>query len=245
MAGSRRRLGILIVACVAAGLVIVFAVAALNQPRGTRGPASAGSAPPEAPASASPGSTSTAAPATAAPGPERVIGVLSDSHAYGEDSWWRQSVEEDTVPGLRPGPFEAHPGARTTDLVDMLDDAAAGADLVVVQAGTNDILSGRSPRDAAQGVGALWDGIAERGAEPVAALIPPSETRPALAVELNRLITAEAQARGLPVVDVYTPVAAADGSWLAGLSDDGVHSNKRGSDLMAAAARDQLPDLAR
>ncbi|MBJ2119966.1 SGNH/GDSL hydrolase family protein [Arthrobacter sp. MSA 4-2] len=184
-------------------------------------------------------STRTAAAGAAA----RTIGILSDSHAHGKHSWWRQTVVAGTVPGLRLGPYESHPGAQTVGLVDRLDAAVRQADLVVVQAGTNDIRKGRSPEQAAEGVRVLWDGITARGAAPIAALVPPSETQPALAVELNRLLRTAAEARGMPLLDVYTPVAAADGSWRAGLSNDGIHSNRKGSDLLAEAARGQLAGL--
>jgi lysophospholipase L1-like esterase len=172
------------------------------------------------------------------------VGILSDSHAYGKNSWWRQTILAGAVPGLRPGPFESYPGAQTAGLVGYLDAAVKGADLVVVQAGTNDLLRGKSPEEAAQGVYTLWDGIRARGASPVAALVPPSDTRPSLAAELNGLLAEAAAINGIPVIDVYSPVAAEDGSWATGLTRDGIHSNKRGSDLMAKAAHGQLPKLA-
>ncbi len=197
------------------------------------------------PAGTGTANTRTAAAGTATTGTAtaRTIGILSDSHAYGKHSWWRQTVVAGAVPGLRLGPYESHPGAQTVGLVDRLDAAVRQADLVVVQAGTNDIRKGRSSEQAAEGVRVLWDGITARGAAPVAALVPPSDTQPALAVELNRLLRTAAKARNMPLLDVYTPVAAADGSWRAGLSNDGIHSNRKGSDLMAEAARGQLAGL--
>jgi hypothetical protein len=217
-------------AAAAAGLALIGAASALNRRARRRMAAStpAGGGPPFE------------AQSTAA---QRRIGILSDSHANGRNSWWRQTVLAGTVPGLRPGPFESHPGAQTGGLLDRLDAAANGADLVIVQAGTNDLLRGRSPAEAAEGVRALWEGIAARGASPIGALIPPSDTRGALAVELNRLLAEAAAARGIPVIDVYSAVAAEDGSWAAGLTNDGIHSNRRGSDLMAEAARGQLAGL--
>ncbi|MHA7264555.1 SGNH/GDSL hydrolase family protein [Arthrobacter sp. TMN-37] len=230
MAGRTSSSGILPAAGAAAALVLLTAGATLKRWR-TRRAVRVDSA------SLPAGTADTAGTA------QRTIGILSDSHANGKNSWWRQTVVAGTVPGLRLGAFESHPGAQTVALVDRLDAATREADLVVVQAGTNDILRGRSPQQAAGGVRALWDGIAARGAFPVAALVPPSQTRPALAIELNRLITAAAEERGLPLVDVYTPVAADDGSWAPGLSNDGIHSNRKGSDLMAEAARGQLAAL--
>ncbi|WP_165968663.1 SGNH/GDSL hydrolase family protein [Arthrobacter crusticola] len=238
MAGRTRRPGILPAAGAAAAVALIAFQAALRRRtarrRSTRRDAAA------LPAGTGPANARTAAAGTST---ARTIGILSDSHAYGKHSWWRQTVVAGTVPGLRLGAYESHPGAQTVALVDRLDAAAHQADLVVVQAGTNDIRKGRSPEQAAEGVRVLWDGITARGAAPVAALVPPSETQPALAVELNRLLRTAAEARGMPLLDVYTPVAATDGSWRAGLSNDGIHSNRKGSDLMAEAARGQLAGL--
>ncbi len=237
MAGRTRRTGILPAAGAAVAIALITVKAALRRRTARRRAIRRAAV--ALPAGMGTANTRTAAAGTAA----RTIGVLSDSHAHGKHSWWRQTVVADTVPGLRLGPFESHPGAQTVGLVDRLDAAARRADLVVVQAGTNDIRKGRSPEQAAEGVRVLWDGISARGAAPVAALVPPSDTHPGLAVELNRLLKTAAQARGMPLLDVYTPVAAADGSWRAGLSNDGIHSNRKGSDRMAAAARAQLAGL--
>ncbi|WP_294567984.1 SGNH/GDSL hydrolase family protein [uncultured Arthrobacter sp.] len=236
MAGRTRRTGSLPAAGAAAAMALIALQGALRRRRARRRATSRA-------AVALPAGAGTANTRTAAAADTRIIGILSDSHAHGKHSWWRQTVVADTVPGLRLGSYESHPGAQTTGLVDRLDAAVRQADLVVVQAGTNDIRKGRSPEQAAEGVRVLWDGIAARGAAPVAALVPPSETQPALAVELNRLIRTAAEARGIPLLDVYTAVAAADGSWRAGLSNDGIHSNRKGSDLLAEAARGQLAGL--
>lgn len=175
--------------------------------------------------------------------PTTSVGILSDSHANNADSWWRQTIVADAVPGLTMGSFESQPGAETSSLIPRLDAATTDADMVVVQAGTNDLLSARTPEDAAQGLFSLWDGIKERGAQPIASLVPPSDARPAEVVVLNDLIREEAENQGIPLIDVYSTVANEDGAWAAGLSDDGVHSNKEGSDRMASAAQDQLAEL--
>lgn len=185
-----------------------------------------------------------AQPASAAPEEAaKVVSVLSDSHAFNEGSWWRRTVVAGTVEGVTDGAFESQPGAETSSLIPRLDAAAEGADFVVVQAGTNDLLSAKTPGEAAAGVFELWDGVVERDAEPIATLVPPSDSRPAEAVELNELIRAEAEARGIPVVDVYTPVAAEDGSWVDGFTDDGVHANAAGSERMTEAAQAALASI--
>ncbi|WWV91834.1 hypothetical protein GMYAFLOJ_CDS0004 [Microbacterium phage phiMiGM15] len=171
------------------------------------------------------------------------VSVLSDSHAYNEGSWWRQTVEAGTISGVRMGAFESQPGASAQVLVERLDAAAARGGFVIVQAGTNDLLGGITPADTTSRIVSLWDGIAQRGATPVAALVPPSNTRADETVELNALIREAAAARGIGVLDVYTDVALPDGEWQDGASGDGIHALPDAATRMAAAAAAQLPAL--
>lgn len=172
-----------------------------------------------------------------------VTSILSDSHAFNADSWWRQTVMANKASGMTTGAFESQPGAGAAALAKRLDAAAAKKGLVIVQAGTNDLLSGASPADTAVGVEALWKGIRDRGATPVVALVPPSNDVPAEVRELNRILIEEAMTQRLDVIDVFTPVANKDGSWAVGYTTDGTHANKAGSDVMTAAVLRQLPSL--
>lgn len=171
------------------------------------------------------------------------VSLLSDSHAFNAGSWWRQTMETG-MPGLTIGAWESQPGASAEVLADRLDAATARGGLVVVQAGTNDLMSGFDADGAYRNIVALWDGIEQRGATPVAALVPPSDARGDQVDRLNTLITEGAGDRGLYVIDVYSDVATEDGTWAPGLSADGIHSNDDGSALMAEAARGQLESLA-
>ncbi|CCE76401.1 esterase [Clavibacter nebraskensis] len=172
-----------------------------------------------------------------------LMSVLSDSHAYNAGSWWRQTIGTGTFPDAYLGEFESLPGAVTSSLTPMLDAVTAQGGAVVVQAGTNDLLSQRTPEQAVEGLSGLWQGIRDRGAVPVAALVPPSDEVPQLVVELNRLIRTAAAEQGLELIDVYTSVAQSDGTWADGNSDDARHANGVGSALMADAAREQLPRI--
>jgi lysophospholipase L1-like esterase len=174
-----------------------------------------------------------------------VTSILSDSHAFNADSWWRQTVMANKASGMTTGAFESQPGAGAgaAALAKRLDAAAAKKGLVIVQAGSNDLLSGTSPADTAAGVEALWKGIRDRGATPVVALVPPSNDVPAEVLELNRILIEEAMTQRLDVIDVFTPVANKDGSWAGGNTTDGTHANKAGSDVMTAAVLRQLPSL--
>ncbi|AJW79903.1 SGNH/GDSL hydrolase family protein [Clavibacter michiganensis subsp. insidiosus] len=183
---------------------------------------------------------SAAAVADADDGP-LLMSVLSDSHAYNTGSWWRQTVATGTFPGIYLGTTASQPGAASTSLVPLLDQATATGGAVVVQVGTNDLLSGRTPAQAVDGIAALWEGVRDRGAEPVAALVPPSDEVPEEVLALNEAIRDAATAEDVPLLDVYSTVADADGSWADGLTVDRRHANDAGSDLMAQAAREQLP----
>ena len=173
-----------------------------------------------------------------------MVSVLSDSHAYNAGSWWRQTVVSGNIPDAELGAFESQPGATSTTLIKRLDAAAAHGGLVLVQAGTNDLIAGRRPATALTGIEALWDGITERGATPVAMLVPPSNKHGQQTVELNDLIRKAAAKRGLALIDVYTVVANPDGTWRHGLTTDGIHANAEGSAPMAAAAQEQIKRIA-
>jgi lysophospholipase L1-like esterase len=172
-----------------------------------------------------------------------LMSILSDSHAFNADSWWRQTIATGRFPGAYLGAFESQPGAATTSLEPKLDAATSKGGAVVVQAGTNDLLSKRTPEQAVEGLEALWQGVRDRGAVPVAALVPPSNEVPAGVVELNEQIRAAADEQGLQLIDVYSPVAQPSGQWANGLTTDARHANAAGSKLMAAAAREQLPAI--
>lgn len=181
--------------------------------------------------------TPTAAPTT--------VSILSDSHAFNQDSWWRQTVVANRVAGLRVGAFESQPGAMSSSLASRVEAATSKKGLVIVQAGTNDLVSGATPEDAAKGVTALWLAVKASGGVPAAALVPPSNDLGAGVMELNTILRSAAAEKKLMVIDVYTSVANPDGTWADGTTEDGIHANKKGSDLMTAAAMKQLPSLAK
>jgi lysophospholipase L1-like esterase len=183
--------------------------------------------------------------ASDAPRPAVPISVLSDSHAYFAASWWRQTVEANAIEGVTMGAFASQPGAVSTSIASGLDDAAGQAQngYVLVQAGTNDLLAGSSPERAATDIQTLWTGVRERGSTPIAVLVPPSSQVGAKVIALNELLAGAARRDGIAILDVYTPVADADGSWQAGTSDDGKHANEVGGTRQAEAVLAQLPGI--
>lgn len=185
----------------------------------------------------------TAVPETASP--TVPVSVLSDSHAYFAESWWRQTVVANAVEGASEGAFASQPGAVADTIASGLDEASAAAQngYVLVQAGTNDLLAGSSPARAASDVQSLWEGVRDRGSTPIAVLVPPSSEVGAEVIELNLLLAGAARADGIAILDVYTPVADAGGRWQAGTSDDGKHANLEGATRQANEVLAQLPGI--
>jgi lysophospholipase L1-like esterase len=183
-------------------------------------------------------------PATSVmPAEPTAVSVLSDSHAFNEGSWLRRTIPAGAIPNVGLAAFASQPGADSETLAAKLDEAATGAGFVLVQAGTNDLLVGDSPEQAAAGVEALLQGVRDRGATPIVVLVPPSDTRASRTVTLNGLLRDYATQNGLGVLDVYSAVANPDGTWKTGLSGDGIHASGQGPELMAQATLGQLPEL--
>jgi len=175
--------------------------------------------------------------------PAVTVSILGDSHALAAGSWWRQTVEAGAVDGASQGAFEAYEGATAADLVEHLDAATADGGLVVVQAGTFDLAAGRTAGETATDVAALWQGVLDRGATPVAALLPPSGDRGTDTVDVNTRLSEGAADRGIDVLDLTTPVEGGEGDWKSGLTDDGILANPTAAARMAQAADDQLSAL--
>ncbi|MDQ4488824.1 SGNH/GDSL hydrolase family protein [Sinomonas sp. ASV486] len=173
-----------------------------------------------------------------------LVSVLGDSHSSWPGSWFERSVADGSVPGAALGVFSSHPGRTSIALQAWVPEATSQGGVVLVQAGTNDLLlDGAPPARAAQGVEQLVGAVSARGAESVLVSVPPSATLGTATNELNALLKAWAAAHGVPWLDVTSAVTAADGTWRPGLSDDGIHANASGGALMAEAARGQLPRL--
>lgn len=198
----------------------------------------AGPSPSAAP---SPGSSTATVPVA-----PTVVSVLGDSHSGFPYSWYRLSVGDSLVPGTSPGVLSSHPGRTSVELRAWVGEATARGGVVLVQAGTNDILrDGSPPAAAAAGVELLVRDVLARHVRAVLVSVPPSAAHGASTVQLNAILRSWAAVHAVPWLDVTSSVTAADGTWLPGLSSDGVHANEAGGALMALAVRDQLPGLLR
>ncbi|GAB2738526.1 SGNH/GDSL hydrolase family protein [Sinomonas soli] len=196
-------------------------------------------------AAASPGAGAPGGGATeSVPAAPTVVSVLGDSHSGFPYSWYRLSVADSLVPSTTPGVLSSHPGRTSLELRAWVGEAAARGGVVLVQAGTNDILrDGAPPAGAAAGVELLVRDVLARHVRAVLVSVPPSAAHGTSTVQLNAILRAWAGVHGVPWLDVTAPVTAPDGTWLPGLSSDGVHANEAGGALMALAVCDQLPDL--
>lgn len=187
---------------------------------------------------------------TPTPEGEQLMGasLLSDQNVSTEASWWTLSVAAGLVLNLVdvneiPSP-EAGVGLLTTDeLQDRLDAVPVLSGYTVVQSGTGDIEDGADPVSVSAGVQLLWQSVAGKGATPIVALVPPSDEYGDEVIELNGLLRAAATAAGYGVLDLYTPLAAPDGSYAPNYSTDGVSPNAAASQLLADTAKAQLPPL--
>jgi lysophospholipase L1-like esterase len=124
-------------------------------------------------------------------------------------------------------------GRRTDEIAPFLDDVAAGADVLVVQGGINDVVQRRSVESAAREL----EGMVERGRRLGLPVLladvlpwPAGDERAARAIaRLNDLIHAVAGVTHLPFHDT---LASLDRPW----SDDGAHPSVEGHRLLGEQA---------
>ncbi|WP_175637447.1 SGNH/GDSL hydrolase family protein [Sinomonas mesophila] len=195
----------------------------------------------------SPATAGRAGGGTVAAGPVgelTIVNVLGDSHSSWPGSWYERTVAAGTLAGVAPGVLSSHPGKTSVVLRTWVRETTAGGGTVLIQAGTNDmLLTGSSPDQTAKDVAALVRAVEEAGARPILVSVPPSETLGDEVLEVNSLLSAWARVQGLGWVDVTTCVAMEDGTWLPGMSADGIHANDAGGRRMAKAVLAQLPEV--
>lgn len=199
-----------------------------------------GSQAPSAVTSSSSSSLATSSTPTATPAPSGSVVDL----VGGSEGWWSASVGAGAVPGVTAGVRVGGSEANTASLASQLATAEVSSGrLVLVQAGTQDIVDGATGEQIDAGIRSLWSNVTDRGGRPVAVLLQPSNTFPGSVIAVNGLIRASALAQGVAVLDLTTPVSNADGTWAAGLSDDGLQPNAAGTALLVQAVSSQLPGL--
>jgi lysophospholipase L1-like esterase len=138
--------------------------------------------------------------------------------------------------GVRVTGGWAHAGATTADmLAGVTDDVAAGAikeppAMLVVMGGSNDIDDGVPIPTILDNLSAI---VKTLGADRVTlSTVPPEAAVQSTVDELNAQLPALAAQQGWRFADPMVDVRAPDGSWLPGMSEDGVHPTQRGARLI-------------
>ncbi|MFD1506967.1 SGNH/GDSL hydrolase family protein [Georgenia yuyongxinii] len=153
---------------------------------------------------------------------------------FNENTWLSHVV--DAVEVRWAGGW-AQPGATTAAMLEGVVPVA-GADVLVIMAGTNDSGQGLpfdttadNLRHTAEVVGAP---------RVILASIPPREPAPEVAADFNELLESLASEQGWEFVDVARGLRDDDGGWLPGLTDDGIHPLPDGQAVIGAAIRDAV-----
>lgn len=110
---------------------------------------------------------------------------------------------------------------------------------VLVLGGTNDVRNGDSA-PSVENLDEIRARLAEAGIKATFGLIPPSEDMPAETKQFNDRLRAWAAAGGVELLDYWTPLADADGTYRDGMNADNIHPSPAGARVMADVAADSL-----
>lgn len=188
-------------------------------------------------ASGTPGAT-----ASQAPQPLAVVAVgdsvteadspAFDSGVFGTGSW-ASAADRDGVDVL--GGW-AKAGALTLDMRDGVQPRRA--DALVVMAGTNDVRFGVAWEQSAVNLRQVVRTVGTSRVL-VCAIVPLAED-PAGAEGFNDRLRDLSDAQGWEYRDCAADVRRADGQWLPGMSEDGIHPNVTGATYIGAAVHEAL-----
>lgn len=211
-----------------------------------------GGGPSGAPAQRPSGSSSEPSAEPASPSPPLRVALLSDGLAIDDGSWFDRTIAAREVEGAVPGVIASQAGLGASQL-EARAALASQADVLVVQAGTIDLVAGGTAKtagDALEGLlqTALDLGGPAGGPSVVWVPVPPLNAAPAGVLEVNDRVREFAGGNDIVVWDLTSPVATPTGAWRPGLSVDGIAPNDAGQAAQAraavAAAEETLPDLA-
>ncbi len=136
------------------------------------------------------------------------------------------------------------------------DVVALAPAIVHIMAGTNDVAGNTGPvtaQDVENNVMSMVDLARANGIEVVLASIPPAasfgwrpEVKPVpIIAQLNEWLRRYSAKQGLGFIDYYSALAGPGGEFPAELSNDGVHPNRRGYEIMRRMAEDALASTRR
>ena len=189
-------------------------------------PVAAGS-PPSLPA-ATESATPTASPLR--------VAAIGDSITESDGTWINLAVAE-TGNELVLNASVA--GSTTSQFATRIPDVVASTpDVVFILGGTNDI--GKvGAADSIANITRMVDELDAAGIDVVLSLIPPMDGRAPDVTAINEDIASLADSRSLPLIDFFSILADGD-HYAANLTDDGVHPNYTGQQLMGRAATPHL-----
>jgi len=174
---------------------------------------------------------------TAGPIPIEATGAQEEAtQQFGRGSWLPQAKG-------RPLRFLggwAVSGATTEEM--RAGVVPARADVVVVMAGTNDVLRGMPWAQTRANLLAI---VGTVGVDDVlVSAVPPADERPAGRQEFNQRLRELADHKGWHLVDPWGSVEQQNGSWVPGASADGVHPSQVTADAAGRVLRTALLDAA-
>jgi len=141
-------------------------------------------------------------------------------------------------------------GTLGTTLTHLLPNVLAQSETpgaCIVMAGANDVDQGVPLSTSIANLESITAQLLAKGIVPVLVVVPPDQytaDRGAATQAWNAWVQEYAAAERLPLLDAYTPVANADGTWKPGYTSDLINPNMWGSVAIARQAlADGLPDL--
>jgi lysophospholipase L1-like esterase len=169
---------------------------------------------------------------------------FGDSITFNADSWFRQVCTGGVL--MQNCLNAAIRGNTTTQMMARMESDVLiyQPAVVFVMGGTNDLKRHEDPQKILRRLDQMLDRARAVGATAVLCTIPPRNGgygREVLA--LNSAIRRYAARGNVPLLDLYESVGTRKGTYKRGLTKDGIHPNLRASDLMTAAAEQQLPTL--
>ncbi|MDO7881492.1 SGNH/GDSL hydrolase family protein [Salinibacterium soli] len=118
-------------------------------------------------------------------------------------------------------------GATTVDMLAGVDDVP-DADVLVVMAGTNDILGGATDASLAATADRITEIVRETGIDRVVlSAVAPNDFRQEGTEKLNDALAALAARHGWTWFDPWMFVREADGGYVRGVSADGIHPSRQ------------------
>ncbi|MFL4472801.1 SGNH/GDSL hydrolase family protein [Paeniglutamicibacter sp. MACA_103] len=149
----------------------------------------------------------------------------------GEASWVNYVNTPGTPATLAWAGGWALGGAQSGDMAVALRPGSA--DALVILAGTNDLAHGTSHARIAENLVRITRIV--RAPLVLLSSVPPRDDAVAATLDYNDFLRTLAGERGWLFVDASAGLRAEDNTFLAGLSDDGVHPNVEGARILGAA----------